>query len=901
MGKLKKITLVDGSSYLYRAFHALPPLTGPQEEPTGVLYGVMNMLRRLLVGRKPDYFAVVFDPKGKTFRHELYPQYKANRPPMPEDLSRQVPHLFELIKASGYPLVQVAGFEADDVIGTIASRARDRQVEVLISTGDKDFAQLVRDGVTLINTMKGERLDSAGVVAKMGVSPDQVVDYLALTGDKSDNIPGVSGVGPKTAVKWLAQYPTLDDVIEHAAEIKGRAGENLRRVIDVLPLSRELATIRCDLDIAAEFSDFEFKTPDIGELHRLYARFGFKKWIEELGSGQSTTSVLTDGTQGERSLGGYRLILDKKGFDSWLEKLAGAGGFALGVATDKPDYMQARLVGISFALAPEETAYIPLGHNYEGALTQLPQDQVLGALRPLLEDPMVDKTGHHLKYACNVLANHGVHLRGIRYDPMLESYVHNSVASRHDLDSLAGKYLGVATTQYEQIAGKGVRQKPFNQVHIEPASRYAAESTGLSLRLHGYFWAELEKDEVRKKIYEEIEIPLVPVLSDIERCGVFVDVPALTAQSADLKKRIDELRTRTHKAAGSDFNLDSPVQIREILFENHGLPVLKKTPKGQPSTAEDVLHELAQDFELPRLILDYRMISKLKSTYTDKLPHMVNPDSGRIHTTYHQAVTATGRLSSSDPNLQNIPVRTPEGRLIRRAFKAPSGCRLLAADYSQIELRIMAHLSGDECLCRAFEAEEDIHAATAAEIFAVPLKSVTPVQRRSAKAINFGLIYGMSAFGLARQLGLDFASAKQYMSMYFERYPGVQAYMDQARRKARDMGYAETLFGRRLYLPEIRSPAVHRRQYAERTAINAPVQGSAADIMKKAMINLHQRLSEYDARIVLQVHDELLIEVAEGDVKQVAEVCRACMGGAALLKVPLLVIIGGGYNWDEAH
>ncbi len=907
MAARKKIILVDGSSYLYRAFHALPQLTGPRGQPTGVLYGVMNMLKRLLAERRPDYFVVVFDPKGKTFRHELYPQYKANRPPMPADLSRQVPALFELVEASGYSLMQVAGVEADDVIGTLARKASGERLEVLISTGDKDLAQLVCEQVTLLNTMKNEQLDAEGVAKKMGVTPAQVVDYLALTGDKSDNIPGVPGVGPKTAVKWLAQYPTLEAVIAHAAQIEGKVGENLRQAFDVLALSRELATIKCDLDLAVAFGEFKLKAPDVDRLRGLYAQFGFKKWLEELGGGANgiapprAQEAPGGAAARDHSRADYQLVMNKKDFKRWLKKLKDAGGFAFDVETDNLNYMRARAVGVSFATRAGEAAYVPFGHDYEGAPAQLSQDEVLGALKPLLEDPAVDKTGHHLKYDRNVLANHGIRLRGIRYDSMLESYVYNSVASRHDLGSLAGKYLGLATTRYEDVAGKGVKQKPFNRVAVEPAYRYAAADADLSLRLHEYFWPKLERDKTQRKLYEEIEIPLVPVLSDIERCGVLVDVSLLAVQSAALKKRIVELREQAHAAAGRDFNLDSPVQIRDILFADRGLPVLKKTPKGQPSTAEDVLHELAQGFELPRLILDYRMLSKLKSTYTDKLPQMADPDSGRVHTSYHQAVTATGRLSSSDPNLQNIPVRTPEGRLIRRAFTVPPGCRLLAADYSQIELRIMAHLSGDKRLCRAFEAQEDVHAATAAEIFAVPAEAVTEAQRRSAKAINFGLIYGMSAFGLAKQLGLDFTSAKQYMSVYFKRYPGVRVYMDQAREKAKALGYVETLFGRRLYLPEIRSPAAHRRQYAERTAINAPMQGSAADIMKRAMAALHERLRGTGARIVMQVHDELLIEVAEKDVNRAADECRACMGAAARLKVPLPVVVGEGNNWDEAH
>ena len=906
---MKNLVLVDASSYLYRAFHALPALTGPDGRPTGVLYGVVNMLKKLLADERPDYFVAVFDAPGKTFRHKLYPEYKANRPPMPEELSAQVPWLFELIKALGYPMVQVAEVEADDVIGTLAHRARDEKIQILISTGDKDLAQLVNDGVMLINTLKNERLDAAGVRKKLGVAPEQIVDYLALMGDKSDNIPGVPGVGPKTAVKWLTQYETLDGVIEHAGEIKGKIGDKLRAAIPQLPLSKELATIRCRLDFPASFDEFVPQAPDMVALRRIYAEFGFKKWLEELEEGGGLEAT------GDRfnQVGGadYQLILEEKDFRRWLKKLENADregdGFAFDAETDRLDYMQARIVGVSFAVEPGEAAYVPFGHDYEGAPAQLSEERVLGALKPLLEDDATPKIGHHLKYDRNVLASHGIRLRGIRHDSMLESYVYNSVASRHDLDSLAGKYLGLATQKYEDVAGKGAKRQPFNRVEIKPACRYAAEDADVSLRLHRFFRPKLDECEALAKVYDEIEVPLAPVLSDIERCGVLVDGATLEAQSDELRIRIAEVAARAHKEARREFNLDSPVQIREILFDELGLPPLRKTPKGQASTAEDVLLELAQQYDLPRLILDYRMLSKLKSTYTDKLPKMVDPDTGRVHTSYHQAVTATGRLSSSDPNLQNIPVRTPEGRKIRRTFVAPPGRCLLAADYSQIELRIMAHLSGDEQLCRAFETEEDVHAATAAEIFGVPVERVTPDERRSAKAINFGLIYGMSAFGLAKQLGLDFMSARQYMSIYFERYPGVQAYMEQTKAQAKKRGYVETMFGRRLYLPEIRSPSMHRRQYAERTAINAPMQGSAADVMKRAMVALHARLGRLgesggaDARIVMQVHDELLVEVDEEDAGQVAEECRMCMGAAANLKVPLVVVVGAGANWDEAH
>ena len=896
MKKERQIILVDGSSYLYRAFHALPPLSGPQGQPTAVIYGVTNMLKRLLAGRQPDYFVVVFDPRGKTFRHELYPDYKANRPPMPDDLSQQIPALFELIEALGYPMMQVEKVEADDVIGTLARKARDEDMQVLISTGDKDLAQLVCGGVSLLNTMKDEYLDSEGVIGKLGVAPAQVVDYLTLTGDKSDNIPGVDGVGPKTAVKWLTKYKTLDAVIAHVADIKGKIGEKLRLAADRLPLSKELVTIRCDLDLKEEFDHFKLRAPNIERLRRLYLRLGFEKWLKELDKNRATPAE--HGGDHE-----YQLILIQKDLNRWLKRLRQASEFAFAVAATDSDYTSARLVGIAFATPSGEAAYVPFAHRSEDVPPQLPLAETLEAMRSLLQDESIAKIGHDLKFARNVLAHYGMRLCGVRYDVMIESYVHNSVATQHDLDSLAEKYLGFARTPYEDVAGKGVKQRSLEQLDLGTACHYVAEGAALSVRLHRYFNAEFERDETQKNLYWRIEQPLISVLSDVEQCGVLLDVAKLEQQSAVLKTDIAKLEQQAYRVAGRDFNLDSPVQIRELLFDEHGLPVLRKTPKGQPSTAEDVLLELAQQYELPRLILDYRMLSKLKSTYTDKLPRMVDTTSSRIHTSYHQAVTATGRLSSSNPNLQNIPVRTPEGRQIRRAFKAPDGYRLLAADYSQIELRIMAHLSGDKRLCKAFETGQDVHTTTAAEIFSLPVEEVSHEKRRSAKAVNFGLIYGMSAFGLAKQLSLDFSSAKQYMSIYFKRYPDVRAYIEDSKEQARQCGYVETLFGRRLYLPEINSRNVQRRRYAERTAINAPMQGSAADIMKRAMIDLHKyfHAAGCDARIVMQVHDELVIEVSEKNVSRVADQCRQCMSAAAQLKVPLSVDVGVGGNWDEAH
>ena len=897
---MKKIILVDGSSYLYRAFHGLPPLTGPQQQPTGVIYGVANMLKSLVKSQRPDYFVAVFDPRGKTFRHDIYPEYKANRPPMPDDLSCQVPPLFRLIEALGYPLMQIEKVEADDVIGTITNQMRDQRLDILISTGDKDLTQLVTERVTLINTMKNEYLDIAGVIKKMGVAPEQIMDYLALTGDKSDNIPGVSGVGPKTAAKWLARYRTLEAIVKHAGDVKGKVGESLRQTLPHLPLSRKLTEIQCNLDISVNLDSFRLQPPDIDALKELYMEFGFRKWLEELETLRTNAPRLAPtGNHGEK----YQLILNKKALEGWIKKLNQAALFALDVETDSLNYMQAQAVGVSFAVHPGESAYVPFAHDYPGAPRQLARDEVLGALKPLLEDASIGKVGHHLKYDRNVLLNHGIVLSGIRHDSMLESYIYNSVSGHHDIDSVASKYLKISTVRYEDVAGKGIKQKSFNQVDLESACRYAAEDSDVSLRLHEYFWPLLAKSGRRKKLYEEMEIPLVPVLSDIERHGVLIDTEILKRQSIELKQRIAELKRQAYEVAGQEFNLDSPVQTRNILFDLKGLPVLRKTPKGQPSTAEDTLHELAQGFELPRLILDYRMLNKLKTTYVDKLPQMVDGKSGRVHTSYHQAVTATGRLSSSNPNLQNIPARTSEGRRIRQAFIAPPGYRLLAADYSQIELRIMAHLSGDEHLCKAFEKQQDVHMATASEIFSTAVNAVTKEQRRSAKAVNFGLIYGMSAFGLAKQLGLDFSSAKQYMSVYFQRYPQVQDYMRQTKEKAAKLGYVETLFGRRLYLPEIHSRVAQRRRYAERTAINAPMQGTAADIMKRAMIALHGRLQESgcDARITMQVHDELLVEVAEKDVREVMRHCDSCMSEAVRLRVPLAVVIGEGHNWSEAH
>ena len=894
----KPLVLVDGSSYLYRAFHALPALTTSRGEPTGAIYGVVNMLRKLRETYQPEYMAVVFDAKGKTFRDELYPQYKANRPPMPPELESQVEVLHELIRAMGYPLIEIPGVEADDVIGTLARRARERGMAVVISTGDKDMAQLVTDGITLVNTMDDTTMDREGVVARFGVPPERIVDFLALTGDKIDNIPGVPGVGPKTAAKWLGQWGSLEGVLTHANEIKGRVGERLRQVAGQLPLSRELARIRTDLDLPIRIEDLRLREPDRDRLRELLQRLEFRSWLKELDSSSG------DPPQAQRhsDRGDYELVLTPEALRAWRTRIDAAPVVALDTETTSLQYMDARVVGISFSVEAGKAAYVPFGHTHAEAPEQLPESLVWEVLGPWLQDPDRPKLGHNLKYDRNVLANHGIELAGIRHDTMLESYVLNSTASRHDLNTLSLKYLGHTPVAYTDVAGKGAAQVSFAEVPLEAAGPYAAEDADLALRLHQRLWPELTQAERLREVYESIEIPLVPVLSRMERTGVLIDAEALHRQSEELAQRLRELEERAWQLAGEPFNLGSPKQLQEILFGRLGLPVLRKTPKGQPSTAEDVLQELAVDYELPRVILEHRALSKLRGTYTSKLPKLIHPRTGRVHTSYHQAVAATGRLSSSDPNLQNIPIRTPEGRRIRQAFVAPPDWLILAADYSQIELRIMAHLSGDEGLLRAFREGLDIHRATAAEVFGVPPERITDEQRRAAKAINFGLIYGMSAFGLARQLGIDRSAAQAYVDRYFARYPGVRAYMERTRELARERGYVETLFGRRLYVPDIRSRNSQRRQYAERTAINAPMQGTAADIIKRAMIRVDAWLQESAAaRMIMQVHDELVFEVPEGEAEDLGERIGQLMQGAAELAVPLVVDVGWGRNWDEAH
>ena len=889
------VILVDGSSYLFRAFHALPPLSNSKGQPTGAVYGVINMLRKLRDEYKPEYMAVVFDAKGKTFRHDIYKEYKAHRPPMPDDLKAQIEPLHQLVKALGFPLISVEGVEADDVIGTLASHATQQNKEMLISTGDKDLAQLVNAHVTLINTMNNEVLDEAGVESKFEVPPTRIIDYLTLVGDTSDNIPGVPKVGPKTAVKWLKQYDSLDNLLEHKDEVSGKIGENLRNSVDDLPMSRDLVTIRCDLDLGLELDDLKMQQPDNETLHDMYVDLEFRSWLDDMAEGESAPARKTTSAS-------YQTVLIKKDLDAWLKKLKAADAFAFDTETTSLDYMAARVVGVSFAIETGEAAYVPFGHDYADAPKQLSEKDVLGGLKPLLENAKKAKIGQNLKYDAHVLANHGIHMQGIAEDTMLESYVLDST-QRHDMDSMALRLLGHETIHFVDIAGKGVKQLTFNEIDLEQAGPYAAEDADITLQIHHKLSAQLKSENKLMSVYRDIELPLLPVLLKIERTGVKVDVPMLKKQSKQLAKRIVEIEKQAFDVAGESFNLASPKQIQAILFDKQALPVIRKTPKGQPSTAEDVLQELAADYELPQLILEHRSMSKLRSTYTDKLPEQVNAETGRVHTSYNQTVAATGRLSSTDPNLQNIPIRSEEGRRIRQAFIAEKGYCLLAADYSQIELRIMAHLSQDQSLLKAFSEGLDIHKATAAEVFGLPVDEVKSDQRRAAKAINFGLIYGMSAFGLAKQLGIGRYEAQQYVDLYFARYPGVKAYMDSTREKAHEQGYVETVFGRRLYLPEINSRNGQRRQYAERTAINAPMQGTAADIIKRAMIQVDKALTEkkMDARVVMQVHDELVVEVAEKQADKLAALLHANMESAAELSVPLIVEVGQGANWDEAH
>ena len=897
------LVLIDGSSYLYRAFHALPSLTNSQGEPTGALHGVLTMILKLLREEQPAHVAVVFDAPGKTFRDELFAEYKATRPPMPDELRAQVQPILDAVEAMGLPLLQVGGVEADDVIGTLCAEAGKAGLNVLVSTGDKDLAQLVTDKVTLINTMNDSRLDRDGVKAKFDVYPEQFIDYLALVGDSSDNIPGVPKVGPKTAAKWLNLYDSADGIVEHGDEIKGKVGESLRDNVAQMELSRDLATIKTDVDLDVSIDDLKATDGDTDTLRQLYSHYELRSLLRQLNEASAATGEQPVDAPPEYDPADYETVLTWKAFDAWLKKLNKAKLTAFDTETNSLDYMNAEIVGFSLSTKVGEACYVPVAHDYPGAPDQLPRDEVLAKLKPWLENGARKKVGHHLKYDAHILARYDIALAGMAYDSMLESYVLNSVATRHDMDSVARQYLGKETIHYEDVAGKGAKQLTFNQIDLETAAPYAAEDADITLQLHETLWQQLSDEPPLKKVYEEIEQPLVPVLLDMEETGVLVDRKMLQKQSGELARKMAKLEAKAHELAGGPFNLGSPKQLQQILFEQQELPVIRKTPKGQPSTAEDVLVELANDYELPAVIIDYRGVSKLKSTYTDKLPLQINERTGRIHTSYHQAVAATGRLSSTDPNLQNIPIRTEEGRRIRQAFVAPKGHILLAADYSQIELRIMAHLSADKGLLDAFDKELDVHRATAAEVFETALDDVTDDQRRSAKAINFGLMYGMSAFGLAKQLGISRGEAQEYTDLYFDRYPGVKQYMDDIRATASEKGYVETVFGRRLYLPEINARNAQRRQYAERSAINAPMQGTAADIIKRAMITVHGWLQKEQpgARMIMQVHDELVFEVKKGAVDAVTEGVTALMNGAASLDVALKVDVGVGDDWDQAH
>ncbi|QHB30770.1 DNA polymerase I [Yersinia canariae] len=924
------LILVDGSSYLYRAYHAFPPLTNGSGEPTGAMYGVLNMLRSLLLQYRPSHVAVVFDAKGKTFRDELFAEYKSHRPPMPDDLRTQIEPLHQMVKAMGLPLLVVSGVEADDVIGTLAQEAEKAGHAVLISTGDKDMAQLVTPNITLINTMNNAILGPQEVCEKYGVPPELIIDFLALMGDSSDNIPGVPGVGEKTAQALLQGLGGLDALfsnLDKIATLTFRGAKTMSAKLeqnkDVAYLSYKLATIKTDVELDVTCDELKVSAPDDEQLHQLFSRYEFKRWLADVEAGKwldakkdrpaaqtsnkafvAAESAPVAEVTAVLSQENYQTILDETSLNDWIERLKKAEVFAFDTETDGLDTLSSNLIGLSFAVAPGEAAYLPLAHDYLDAPVQLDRDWVLAQLKPLLEDDKALKVGQNLKFDQSMLARYDIELRGIAFDTMLESYVLDSVAGRHDMDSLAERYLNHKTITFEEIAGKGKNQLTFNQIALEQAGPYAAEDADVTLQLHLVLWPKLQQSEGLKRVFQEIEMPLLPILSCIERTGVLIDQNILAAHSKELTIRLDELERQAHELAEEPFNLASPKQLQAILYEKQKLPILKKTPGGAASTNEEVLAELALDYPLPKVILEYRGLAKLKSTYTDKLPLMINPVSGRVHTSYHQAVTATGRLSSRDPNLQNIPVRNEEGRRIRQAFIAPEGYRIMAADYSQIELRIMAHLSQDEGLLAAFAAGKDIHRATAAEVFGLPLEKVTNEQRRSAKAINFGLIYGMSAFGLARQLNIPRGEAQRYMDLYFERYPGVLEYMERTRKQAADQGYVTTLDGRRLYLPDIHSRNATRRKAAEREAINAPMQGTAADIIKRAMIAVDawlQQEPEPLVRVIMQVHDELVFEVHESVLESAEQKIRELMEQSMQLAVPLKVDVGVGYNWDQAH
>jgi DNA polymerase I len=917
-----RLILVDGSSYLYRAYHAMPSLTNSQGMLTGAVYGMTNMLKSLRADYQPVYAAIVFDTKGKNFRHEWYPDYKKNRPPMPEELVMQVAPTHDIVQALGFPLLVKSGVEADDVIGTLAKQAEAVGMQTLIFSGDKDFAQLVNESITLINTMKNNYLDVQGVTEKFGISPALIVDYLSLIGDKSDNIPGVKTIGPKTAVKLLKKYGCLEAIIENIHNIKGKVSDHLREALPQLPLTRQLLTIKCDVPLSSTPQQLKLTAPDVDKLRELYTQFAFKKWLAELKTSPTPSIVHVEKGErgdiphsevssvppfetrkfGEISDPKYHTILTQAELDDCLNRLNQAERFAFDTETTSLDYLQAQIVGVSFAIEAGEAAYVPLAHDYLGAPQQLSRDNVLAALKPLLENPNKRKIGQNLKYDAHVLANHGIHLQGMAFDTMLESYVLNST-TKHDMDSLAQSYLHKTTITFEEIAGKGKKQLTFNQIQLEQAAPYACEDADITLQLHQTLWQKLQMFPKLERIFDELEMPLMPVLIRMERYGVQIDAALLHQQSTELAHSLQLLEQAAYKEAGTEFNLNSPKQLQTILFDKLGLPVLKRTPKKEPSTAVEVLEELAVDYFLPQLILKYRSLSKLKSTYTDTLPQQINPKTGRVHTSYHQAVTTTGRLSSTNPNLQNIPIRSEEGRRIRQAFIAPKGYCLLAADYSQIELRIMAHLSEDEKLLSALTSGEDIHKAVAAEVFDLAIDEVTTEQRRQAKAVNFGLMYGMLAFGLAKQLGIERLQAQMYIDAYFERYQGVKAYMDEMRELAKQQGYVETVFGRRLYIPEINTRHVARRQAAERTAINAPMQGTAADLIKRAMLAVDAWIekSNLDVKMLMQVHDELVFEVAEDVVEEAKVAIIGAMSQVAELKVPLVVEVGIGNNWDEAH
>lgn len=890
----KPLILVDGSSYLYRAFHALPALMNSKGFPTGAVYGMINMLKRLIADYQPEYMAVIFDTKGKTFRDEIYPEYKATRQEMPNDLVKQIAPIHEIIRAMGIPLIAIEGVEADDVIGTLAEHATQDRIDSIVSTGDKDLAQLVNTHITLINTMTNTKLNPEGVKEKFGVPPDRIVDYLTLVGDSSDNIPGVPQVGPKTAVKWLNEYGSLDNLVTNAHKISGKVGENFRASLTQLPLTKSLVTIKLDVDLPIKLTELKIQNPDKTALTSLYKDMEFKSWLAELLE-ESKNNHVDKYSQ-------YEIITDETAFKKWITELQNAEQFVFDTETTSIDYMTAKLVGIAFAITPEKGIYIPFAHDYAGAPLQLSQEYVLSQLKPLFENPRIKKIAQNIKYDMEVLANVNIKLQGIAFDTMMESYVLDSTGSNHSMDSLALKYLGWRTIPFEEVAGKGSKQVTFNQIDIQKAGVYAAEDADVTLLLHQTLWPRINELPGLKYIFENIEMPLIPVLARMERHGVLIDPVKLEKQNKELQKRLLELQHETFILADAEFNMSSPKQLQDILFNKLNLPVLQKTPTGQPSTADSVLQELALDFALPKLLIEYRSLSKLMTTYTSRLITQINPETQRIHTSYNQTGAATGRLSSSEPNLQNIPIRTPEGRKIRQAFIAKNGYSLISADYSQIELRIMAHISEDPALMNAFANNLDIHIATAAEVAGVSITEVTPEMRRNAKAINFGLIYGMSAFGLTRQLGIDRKTAQEYIERYFARYPHVKAYMDNTRAMAKEKGFVETLWGRRLYLPDINASQIPRQKAAERTAINAPLQGSAADIIKMAMIRIDRWLSEekIKAKMIMQVHDELVFEADQSDVQQIAEGIRKHMSDIVSLRVPLLVSVGIGPNWDEA-